>query len=201
MAQLNCLGLWGRRLLAAALLSLSGGVACSSSNGSSGTSSQGGDTGAAGDTSTAGDTATAHSGCSGDVIANWTAEGKSYESDQGFYSSVGEVWLFNLTSCTFPLHLIQLGNLPAPLALGDIPLDSPVVGVKLPGHGAAEYITDTNKNIGYTTDADHTGTLTVTDVSTDQPRWSADFSFTAASSDGSTTVDVLGHVTNAGYKP
>jgi len=201
MAQLNCFGLWGRRLLAIALCSLSG-VACSSKNGGSGgASSQGGNTGAAGDTGTAGDTGAAHPGCPGDVIANWTAEGKGYESDQGLYSSVGDVWLFNLTSCTFPLHLIQLGNLPGPLALGDIPLDSPVIGGKLPGHGTAEYITDTNKNIGYTTDADHTGTLTVTDVSTNPPNWSADFSFTAASADGATTVDVSGHVTSAVYKP
>jgi hypothetical protein len=177
-------------LLAVALLSLAD-VACSSSSGGGGATSQGGDTGAAG--------ANAHPGCSRAVIANWTAEGKSYESDLGVYSSVGDVWLFNITSCTFPLHLIQMGNLPGPLAPGDIPLDTPIVGAKLPGHGAAEYVTNTNKDIGGGTDADHTGTLSITDVSADPPSWSADFSFTAASADG--TVEVSGHIVNATYKP
>ena len=87
MAQLTWFGLKGRRLAAVALLSLNG-VACSSSGGDNGSIAQGGDSSAAGgDTGAAG--ATAHPGCSRDVIAGWTAEGKTYESDQGLQRRLG----------------------------------------------------------------------------------------------------------------
>jgi len=190
----------------------SGSGAASASDGSSGTGSAGvnasggGASGAAGASTmngssgaiaTAGAAGMSSGGssdaasCPGTVIASWDADGVPWQSSTPLFIAEETNYTFNCVACLPATgsgdKLVEFGYPPEPVAPGTFPLtDSLAAGMAGVKYGAL-YIDGT---ANYRTDADHSGSLVITDVDNVAHTFDGTFSFSAITQDGLQTVNV-----------